>query len=315
MPAKSNVVQPPGETGNPETAPEHLALQASPDTVEFAERAHQVFLESLQSKLSVALGVDTRASFVRIEQSFMARYLTGTAPGIHNVILSLEPLTGCVLLRFSSEVLFKVLDILLASPAAADGPRGESVTEIELHILRRFFQVFSETLKEAWRVIPPIALTPVPASGDESLLNYGDSNSLAMISALEIDGAAGDFTVVIPAFLARLSMRLSRLKPDETVPAQDGKLPPPTKITEALGYAKVDVEAVLSNLTIRFGDLVDLVPGQIILGEKTVDSTFECFVNKRNWFRGELVPAGDRYGFQLTRTGAVDEETDSPADR
>ena len=75
------------------------------------------------------------------------------------------------------------------------------------------------------------------------------------------------------------------------------------------------MEAVLSNLTIRFRDLVDLLPGQIILGEKASDSTFECLVNKRTQFRGELVSAGDRYGFQLTRASAGDEVADLPADR
>jgi len=68
-------------------------------------------------------------------------------PGIHRIVLSLEPLAGCVILRFSSELLFKVLDILLASPADAAGARGESLTEIELHVLRGFFRVFAEVLK------------------------------------------------------------------------------------------------------------------------------------------------------------------------
>ena len=113
MPAPFNIADTADRAGNRVTAPEHLALQASPDIVAFAERRHQVFLESLQPKLTVALGVDTRASFIRTEQSFMARHLTGAEPGIHNVILSLEPLMGCALLRFSPEVLFKVLDILL----------------------------------------------------------------------------------------------------------------------------------------------------------------------------------------------------------
>ena len=80
------------------------------------------------------------------------------------------------------------------------------------HILRRFFQVFSDALKETWRLVPPVALTPVSASSEECLANYGDSHSLAITSALEIDGATGDFTVVIPALLARLSMKTAGAK-------------------------------------------------------------------------------------------------------
>jgi len=314
MPAQLNIVQPPDAAGDSVTSPEHLAIQASPGIVEFAERAHQAFLEALQAKLTVALGSETRASFIRTEQSFMARYLTDAEPGIHNIALSLEPLAGCALLGFSSELLFKVLDILLASPAAAVGPRGESVTEIEFHVLRGFFQVFSEALKETWRSIPPVAFTPLPENSEESSVSHGDAHSLAMKSMIEIDGAGGDFYVVLPAFLARLSAKLSGLKPDETNPAH-GASPTPARIADALGSAKVDIDAVLSNLTIRIGDILELAPGQILLAEKTADSIFECLVNKSTRFEGELVSAGDRYGFQLSRAGAGDKEAGSPADR
>lgn len=304
MPALFHIDEPDGQAGD-ETPPEHLAIQASPDLVEFAERMHNAFLESLQSKLTVALGAEARASCIRTEQSFMSRYLADAEPGNHNVVLSLEPLAGCIVLRFSSDLLFKVLDILLASPADAIGPRGESVTEIEFHVLRGFFQVFSEVLRETWRSIPPGALTVSPGGSEDNLVSYGDSHSLAMISTLEIDGSAGDFAVVIPAFLARVSVKF---------PGPGGSsLSPPVRITELLGSARVDMDAVLSSLTIRIGDLVALAPGQILLADKAVDSTFECLVNRRTQFRGELVSAGDRYGFQLGR--ADDEEADSPADR
>jgi flagellar motor switch protein FliM len=315
MPAQLNIVDPADGAGKTVTPPEHLAIQASPAIVEFAERIHQAFLESLQSKLTVVLGVETRASFVRTEQSFMARYLTEAEPEIHNVTLNLEPLAGRALICFSSELLFKVLDILLASPAAALGPRGDSVTEIEFHILRAFFQVFSEALKETWRSIPPVALTPLPESGEESLVSCGDSHCLAMKSKLEIDGATGDFAVVIPAFLARLSLKYAGFNLDETIPVDTGPISTPARIAKALGSAKVDMDAVLSNLTIRIGDLAELAPGQILLAEKAEDSTFECLVNKRTQFRGELVSAGDRYGFQLARAAVDDEDAVSPVDR
>jgi flagellar motor switch protein FliM len=315
MPAQLNIVQESDGAGDSVTSPEHPAIQASPDIVGFAKRTHQAFLEALQSKLTAALGSETRASFIGTEQSFMARYLTDAEPGIHNIALSLEPLAGCALLRFSSELLFRVLDILLASPAGAVGPRSESVTEIELHVLRGFFRVFSDALKESWRSVPPVALTRLPENSEESsAAGYGDSHSLAMKSMIEIDGAGGDFYVVIPAYLARLSAKLSRNKPDEGALA-DSEPSVPARIADALGSAKVDIDAVLSNLTIRIGDLLELAPGQILLAEKTADSIFECLVNKSTRLEGELVSADDHYGFQLSRADVGDKEAGSPADR
>jgi len=95
----------------------------------------------------------------------------------------------------------------------------------------------------------------------------------------------------------------------------EGASPTLTRIADALGSAKVDIDAVLSNLTIRIGDLLELAPGQILLAEKTADSIFECLVNKSTRFEGELVSAGGRYGFQLSRVGVGDKAAGSPADK
>jgi flagellar motor switch protein FliM len=309
MPDSFNIDEPEGDIAeldgqaDNETPPEHLAIQASPAIMELAEQMHLAFLKSLQPKVTHALGCDTRAVFSGTEQSFLARYLTDAEPGIHNVVLSLAPLAGCVILRFSSDLLFKALDILLASPADATGSRGETITEIEFHLLRGFFRVFEEVMKETWRSVPGVALTPLPGLSEEHFHAYGESHALFMKSTLEIGGASGEFDVVIPAFLARLSARLSGPGHGETIPA---------RITEILGSAKVELDAVLSNLTIRIGDLLELGPGQILLTEKGAESGFECLVNKRTGFKGELVSAGDRYGFQL---GALSVEADSPTDR
>jgi flagellar motor switch protein FliM len=311
MPAEINIDEPegyiaePDDQGGNETPPEHLAIQASPAIVELAEQIYLVFLKSLQPKVTHALGCDTRTVFIGTEQSSLGRYLTDTEPGIHKVILSLAPLDGCVIMRFSAELLFKALDILLASPADAIGARGEPITEIEFHLLRGFFRVFEEVMKETWRSVPGVALTPLPGLSEENFHAYGESHALALKSTLEIGGASGEFDVVIPAFLARLSARFSGSGQGETIPAQ-------ARITEVLGSAKVELDAVLSNLTIRIGDLLELGPGQILLTEKGAESGFECLVNKRTGFKGELVSAGDRYGFQL---GALAGEADSPTDR
>jgi flagellar motor switch protein FliM len=308
MSASLNIVETEVRAGSG-IPPEHLAIQAPPAIVAFAERIHLVFLETLQSKLETILGATARAAFVQSEQSFLSRYLTGAGPVVHNIVLSLEPMGGCVVVGFSSELLFNVLDILLASPAAATGARGESMTEIELHVLRGFFQIFSDVLNESWGSTPPVALTSVSERGEEVLKAHGESHILAMKSTLELDGTGGDFYVVIPGLLARLSARYSGLKPDETGPADlrsAGSSSTRNQIVAALGSAKVELDAVLSNMTIRIGDLLELAPGQILLAEKTADANFECLVNKRTQFRGELVATGDRYGFQPARNALDD---------
>jgi flagellar motor switch protein FliM len=310
MPASFDPTEPEDDIAEPEefaeeTLPQHLAIHASPTIVEHAEQIHQTFLKSLQSNLAATLGCDTKTAFVRTEQAFLTRYLIDADPGVHKVVLSLEPLAGCAILRFSSEVLVRTLDILLASPPEAVTVRSESITDIEFHVLRGFFRVFEDVLKETWLSISDVALTPLPVLSEENLRVYGESHALAMKSSLSIDEVRGEFDVVIPAFLVRLSS-------ERSASAQKEQLPQADRVGKALGLAKVDLDAVLADITIRIADLAELTPGQILLTDKGAASGFDCLVNRRTHFKGEMVSIGDRYGFQLSSSA---EETVSPVER
>ena len=313
MPTRLNIAQPNEVLDAAVIPPEFLAIHASPATVAFAEHTHQIFLDTIGARLESTLGVVTRTAFVRTRQSSLSQGVSEAEPGVYNVLLSLAPLAGFAVLRFSPRLLFKALDILLVSPFDADETRGETVTDIELHILRGFFQLFSEALADTWRSVPKVALTLAPERCDEILETHGESHMLTIESTLEIGGVSGTFDAIIPAFLVRLAASFSGLHQSAENPGDPGRTP--TRITQVLGAARVEIDAVLSNLTIRFGDLAELETGQLLLADKAADSTFECLVNKRSQFRGELVSARDRYGFQLTSEAGLEMEAESPLDR
>jgi flagellar motor switch protein FliM len=296
MATEFDIDQPEEETRGEEIPAAYLALQASPGLVDFAERAQGKFLESLQAGLNAVLGVEIRATFVRTEQSFLKRYFTEPGARVHNVFLHIDPFAGCAVLRFSSEVLFKVLDILLASPAAADGDRGKTITDIEYRVLRGFLDTCTTVAQKAWQTTPPVTFRLSAERGEEGFFVHGDLHTIALRSTLEIDGIPGDFDLILPAFLVRLSANRNPI--DESGDTAE-VFSPPERISRLLGPSKVEIEAVLSGLTIRLRELMDLEPGQILLANKAADSTFQCFVNKRGQFTGDLVASGHRYGFQL----------------
>lgn len=308
MPTRLDVVHP-NRQDTKSAVPEHLALQASPAVVQFAERVHEAFLESIQYRVAAYSDKPVQTTFIGTEQSFLGPHLTNPQARTQSVVIKLDQLAGCIVLRFSSDLLFRILDILLASPANAGGERGEALTDIEFQLLRGFFRIFSETLQESWLPIPQSATAPGVERLDDTFSHLGELHALIMKSTLELDGVEGEVDVVLPAFLVRLAVGSAQTNPNDRV-VTDGL----TRIAGALGAAKVDIQAVLSNLTIRVGDLADLAQGQILLGDKVTEAPFDCLVNQRVQFRGELVPAGDRYGFHI-RGATLDDPRQSPDDK
>ena len=215
------------------------------------------------------------------------------------IALDLAPLRGYVLLDFPPALLLRVLDILLASPPdAAAGSRG-SVTEIELHILREFFDIFIKSLRGAWETVYPIELKLLSTGIEETrqTVSAGAATKSAPHAApsVSIGDVQASFEIAVPGFLARLAEAHSR---DQA--SQRRRLRPRRKIflPRSLG-PPVQVEAVLQGASVRMGDLVAMRQGQILMLGTPPGSPFDCLVNGKAQFKGEMVATGNRQGFQI----------------
>jgi flagellar motor switch protein FliM len=232
-------------------------------------------------------------------QAAYSAILDKAEAGSCTIALDLAPLRGYVLLDLPPALLFRVLDILLASPPdASAGARG-AVTEIELHILREFFDVFTKSLRSAWEPVYPISLKLIStgiAETRQALSAVRGELALVTAASLSIGDVRASFEIAVPGFLARLAEMHSRDRARRASPAH---APAQENLLAALAGATVQVEAVLQGAGVRMGDLVAMRQGQILLLGTPPGSPFDCLVNGKAQFRGEMVASGNRQGFQI----------------
>jgi flagellar motor switch protein FliM len=276
----------PGESSRPEL----LALQVPPALLTVARKTHDSFLETVAARASEMLSVIVDAVAGDTNQNLLSHFRTQPLTGIIEIPLELDASGGHAMLRVSAGLLFKVLEILLVSPPAATNSRSEILTDIELVLLRSFFSLLATALREAWDPDGKIPFTPRPGQNAVPDESHPDRWAVELTSSVRIDGEEGVLNVVIPSLLVRRKSRDGRKKAGVTR----------GPIGNALNSAEVDLEVVLSNLWIRFGDLLAIRQGEIVMAQKVSDAKFECRVNSQSLFPGEVVAAGKQYGFQLS---------------
>jgi flagellar motor switch protein FliM len=279
------------------------AGQLASNAVATIEDIHHVFLKAAQSELAELLQEPVAMNFQGAKQLPVSVAMRGTKSGDRALQLDLAPLAASAYVIFPPALLFRTLDILLGTPAAApatdeEAGKPRSVTGIELFILREFFEVFAKTLRAAWQPVYPAAFAQMPASFEEggpAIPEDGEESALVLRSGVEMAGLAGDFVLVLPTFLARMAHLQSAAaagRDSESEPMGGG-------ILRSLGSATVSLDAVLQGATIRIRDLLAMAPGQVLTIGNSEDSSFDCLVNGNPRFTGTLVPSGERCALRI----------------
>ena len=270
--------------------------QLARESVEVVDHIHRLFLKAAEPGLSELLQLPIRLTPGDTEQSTFFDSLKTVSAGDRVIALDLFPVSGCAFISFSPELLFGVLDILLATPGDHRDNSGRIVTAIELHVLRELFDLLAEALAETWKQYYPAAFRQIPAS-DEELDQLMASTDRAVIvnASVELGGVAAGFRLVLPTSLPRMAeLKLktdsaSRTRPEATDNA----------VFERLGDAKLDIEVVLQGAGIRIRDLLDLTPGRILVVGSPAGSSFDCLVNGTLQFSGNLTSQDGRCGVQI----------------
>ena len=149
----------------------------------------------------------------------------------------------------------------------------------------------------AWEPVYPVdfKLLSVGIEGNAEADPARDEIALTASADVSIGDVRASFELAVPSFLARLAEIHSRgreRRASSPAPLQENLL-------AALSRATVQLEAVLQGSSIRMGDLVAMQKGQVLLLGMPAGSPFDCLVNGKQQFKGEMVATGNHQGFQI----------------
>jgi flagellar motor switch protein FliM len=263
----------------------------------FVDAIHQQFLKSFGAALAGYLDLPVQSTPAGIDQLPVASFLEiGTAHACV-MVLDLASTRGHAWVGLSAGLVFRVLDILLGAPQTAAPAARATVTEIERHVLREFFEVLAATLTKAWA--PSGISLRIASVGTTEQARQGadlDGTALVLNCTVRIQDEDETLRVAVPV----LAIRLAALQNEQKAAAEvAGETAARTALLEAVGGATLEVEAYLGGSAIRLGDLAAMQAGQILMLTQPAGSQLDCVVNGKTKFRGEWIALGDRHGLQV----------------
>ncbi len=199
--------------------------------------------------------------------------------------LDAEPVRSQALVEFSAGLVAYLLRLLLgAPPSSVDAPRA--VTDIERHILHEIFELLAREMTDAWKVAG-VAFRCQSAGARET--GTEQDTMLMFECRLTLGDAQEILRIAVPAFLARIAALQPVSAPLEETPAAVREM-----IFNALRRGHVTVEAVISNSTLRMGDLLAIEPGHVLMLAQTAGSPVECRIGGKPKFQGDWIRQANR---------------------
>jgi flagellar motor switch protein FliM len=265
------------------------------------QRIHRLFLKALEMRLGESLQAPLSAALADTRQGTLGSCLSSGELERSLIPMDILPNPGVAVLSFPSTLLRAVLDILLANPTGVPTTRSSHITEIEAHILRDFFEAFTGTLRKAWATAFAVAFNRLPVSFEDAkqlLGPYSGESALMVTSKLKLAGIDHSFDLVVPGFLIRLvDVRATSAQTGDQRPQT-----PEAILKGPLGAAVVEIEAVLRGATLRMGDLLTLKQDQILFLGAPVETPFDCLVNGKVQFSGQMAAGSNGHCFQVEST-------------
>jgi flagellar motor switch protein FliM len=277
-----------------------------PGQVDLARRAFEKFLGGLSALLTGQFCIPAEVRFTGAAQRPLTQALKDAGSGPCTMFLELSSFQNSVYLALGHNLVCTVLELLLGAPAEITVAPRETLTEVDLHVVRGIADQVAEELRGAWQSTCSASLRLMSTHlAEQFAVEQPDDRSVLLITAeITLRESEATIALVVPSVLVRLAF--GQVRESATMAAATNR----QTLLDALDGASLEVEAVLRAGDIQIRDLLRLKPGSILALPSKADAPVEGLVNGVAKLQGELVVTGKSVGFQVWSWPATGDPSD-----
>jgi len=277
------------------------ALRFSQDQIRTLSRIHENFARLLTSYFSTQLRTYVQITVEKVEQVSYTDFLEQIEKKSILGVFEAHPLSGSMVMKFSPEVTYVMFDRLLGGQGNVV-QRSSDLTEIELSVINRIFNQSLSCFQEAWTSVIELSTELKEVEVNPQFLPMASPNETVIIVRLQakIGETEGEIQLCLPHLvleqvLPKLSARHWLASQKKAVEHHEVEV-----LEKRLQATKMDVAAVLGEVTVDIKDFLDLKKGDILRLNEAVDTPIKLYIDQKQKFLAQPGISKGRLAVQIT---------------
>lgn len=277
------------------------ALRFSQDQIRTLTRIHENYARLLTSYLSTLLRTYVQISVASVEQLSYEEFIRNVQKKSVLGVFKASPLHGSLLMEFSPDVTYIMLDRMLGGQGNVATEPAE-LTEIELSVIERVFVNALNSFEEAWSSVVKLNSELKEIEVNPQFLTTSPPNETVILVSLhakigEVDGTINICLphVVLEQILPKLSARHWLANQKKEIESHESEA-----LEKKVQNTRMEVRAVLGESMIEVGDFLNLKIGDVIRLNESFEDPVVVMVDEKQKFFAQPGVSKGRAAVQVT---------------
>lgn len=269
---------------------------------------HEHFARILGASFSSRLRTIVSVRLSSLEQGLYEEWQTQVPNPAVCYVMAMRPLSGSIVVEFSSELAAEVVDRLLGGNGALVD-RSREMGEVELGLLRSFSRTFSMALQEMWSTVRPVETTLQDLGQDASIIQVAAPTDVVLTATFEmtVGNHRGQMSLCLPyqviePLTPSLSAQLWMSSTTRHAVSEDERRAMETLI----GRSRVDLAVILGGVDLPARTIAGLQEGDTFVLDARLGRPLEVVIGERTRFLALPGVVGSHMGVQIA--DVVDEQ-------
>lgn len=258
---------------------------------------HNTFAKNFASVLSLYLRTIVNVNLALVEQFTYGEFIMSLPNPTSLSIFSMRPLEGMAILEINPALVFVIVDRLTGGSGVIPKEIRE-FTEIEQAIVLSVITMALERLQETWKHMSEITCKLESRETNPQFAQIASmtENVLLITFNAEIGENTGMISICIP--FAMISSVLNQLSAQQWISGKRQDEATPVFEDQLLTTA-VTLKAVLGEANVTIGELVNILPGDILVLDKTIREECELRVEDKLKFNCKAGIVGKKRAMEI----------------
>ncbi len=269
----------------------------SKDQMRTVSLLHGAFARMAGMALSVHLRFPVNVTVRSVEQLSYEEFVRSIPTPTAIVLFQLEPLEGRALLELGGSFALAVVDRLLGGPGRADGP-ARPLTELERGLVERLMQRLLPLLHDAWQSVVDVRPVLVGMETNAQFAHIAGPTDVVLLVHFQVETPQQAYRMnlclpylLLQPILSLLSATTLFRAPSRTSQAE--------ALRQTVEEVTVPLQVRLGSARVTFGDLVGLVPNDVIRLDRPAHAPLDVLVQGAVVFQARPGRVGRRLAVEI----------------